>query len=182
MVSQRYSPGQNAAGSASGRTNTGLADPDETQRPPVPLYGGGGGGSPSEGPPLPTLPSALSAMQNTDKRRPTVTPSLARRFGNRDFVIVLECTADAVLIQPWGTRFPVAALPDKAGPDVPLVRAVQQRIAQRQASVQPGEPAYRPLIRFKVHPEGLHAYYQAYPLLAPLGISMMRESLEDSRN
>jgi len=119
-------------------------------------------------------------MQPQEKRRPTAPPSLARRFGNRDFVIVLECTADAVFVQPWGTRFPVAALPDKAGPDVPLVRAVQQRIAQRQAAVRPGEPDYRPLIRFKVHPEGLRAYYKAYPLFVPLGIPMMRESLEDA--
>jgi hypothetical protein len=183
LAPRGYPSGPTAAGSGKAG-NPGLEDPDEEgQRRRLQLYGSGGGGSGSGGSPLPTMATALSALEKPDKpRRPTVTPSVARRFGNRDFTIVLECMADAVLVQPWGTRFPVAALPDKAGRDVALVRAVQQRIAQRQASVQPGEPPYRPLIRFKIHPEGLRAYYQAYPLLVPLGIPMLRESVEDSRN
>jgi hypothetical protein len=147
------------------------------------MYGGGGGGSGSGGPPLSTMPSALTAMEKPNKpaqRRPVATPPFVRRFGNRDLPIVVECTADAVLIQPWGTRFPLASLPERGAPDTALALAVKHRIAQRQASVRPGEPPYRPLIRFQVHPEGLRAYYQAYPLLVPLGVPMTRESLEES--
>jgi hypothetical protein len=51
-------------------------------------------------------------------------------------------------------------------------------IARRQATVLPGEPPYRPLLRFQVQPEGLRSYYLAYPLLAPLGVPMARENLE----
>jgi hypothetical protein len=117
-------------------------------------------------------------MQKSSPRRaPTPGPSIARRYTNRDFEIVLECTADAVVF--WGTRFPLSALPDKPGPNIPLVRAVQHQIDQRQAHVRPGEPPYRVIVRFKVQPEGLRAYYQAYPLFAPLGLPMIRESLEN---
>jgi hypothetical protein len=128
------------------------------------------------------MQTPLGAMQKADRRQPVSPPPFIHRFGNRDFIIVLECTADAVLVQPWGTRFPLATLPNKPGPDVAMVRSVQQRIAQRQASVRPGEPPYRPLIRFKVRPEGLRAYYQAYPLLEPLGIPMTREDMQEPPN
>ena len=58
-----------------------------------------------------------------------------------------------------------------------LVQAVQQIIARRQATVRPGEPSYRPMIRFLVQPAGLRSYYTAYPVLQTLGLSMSRENL-----
>ena len=58
-----------------------------------------------------------------------------------------------------------------------LVQAVQQIIARRQATVRPGEPPYRPMIRFLVQPAGLRSYYTVYPVLQTLGLSMSRENL-----
>jgi len=101
---------------------------------------------------------------------------LSRLIGNRDWIIAIECKADAVVIQPWGQRFPVATTP--AGQEPPLVQAVRQLIARRQATVRSGEPPYRPLIRFQVHPDGQRSYYFAYPLLEVLRIPMSRENLE----
>ena len=51
-------------------------------------------------------------------------------------------------------------------------------VDRRQASVRPGEPPYRPLLRFQVHPDGLRGYYFAYPLLERLRIPMSRENLD----
>jgi hypothetical protein len=60
-----------------------------------------------------------------------------------------------------------------------LAKAVQQLIDRRQATVRPGDPPYRPMIRFRVRPDGLRAYYMAYPALEGLHVPMTRENLED---
>jgi hypothetical protein len=135
-------------------------------------YGAVGGGS---GVAVPTLPGPLP-LRGPEKRRPMVP--LSRLLGNRDFVITIECKADAVFVQPWGTRFPLASMPDRPDPNHPLVRTVEQIVARRQAVVAQGESPYRPLLHFQVHPDGLRAYYRAYPLLAGLQIPMARENLE----
>jgi hypothetical protein len=51
-------------------------------------------------------------------------------------------------------------------------------IVRRQATVRPGEPPYRPYIRFQIRPDGLRSYYLAYPVLENLGIPMARQDLE----
>jgi hypothetical protein len=101
---------------------------------------------------------------------------LGRLISNRDWVIAIECKADAVVVKPWGLRFPATAATD--GKEHPLVVAVRNMIARRQATVRPGEPPYRPLLRFQVHPDGLRSYYFAYPLLEILRVPMSRENLE----
>ena len=53
-----------------------------------------------------------------------------------------------------------------------------QGIARHQASVRPGEPPYRPQIRFRVRPDGLRSYYLAYPALESLRVPMSRENVE----
>jgi hypothetical protein len=55
---------------------------------------------------------------------------------------------------------------------------VQKIIARRQATIRQGEMPFRPIIRFRVHPDGLRAYYLAYPALESLGVPMSRENLQ----
>jgi hypothetical protein len=58
-----------------------------------------------------------------------------------------------------------------------LLQAVKQMIDRRQAMVRAGEPPYRPIVRFQVRPDGLQAYYLAFPALESLQVPMMRENL-----
>jgi hypothetical protein len=99
-------------------------------------------------------------------------------LGNRDWIIPIECTPDTLVLYPARLRFPVGTLPRGDDPDQPLVQAVRQMIERRQASVRPGEPPYRPVVRFLVRPGGLRSYYVAYPLLQPLQVPMSRENLD----
>jgi hypothetical protein len=111
-----------------------------------------------------------------NRPRPTFVP-LSRVIGNRDWVITVECKADAVFLQPWGTRFAVGTVASP-GQEHPLPAAVRRLVERRQATVRAGDPPYRPLLRFQVHPEGLRSYYFAYPLLESLRIPWSRENLE----
>jgi hypothetical protein len=63
-----------------------------------------------------------------------------------------------------------------------LLETVQGMISRRQATVRPGEPPYRPMIRFRVRPDGLRSYYLAYPALDSLHLPMSRENLEPEEN
>jgi hypothetical protein len=62
-----------------------------------------------------------------------------------------------------------------------LLQAVRQLIARRQAGVRPGDPPYRPQVRFLVHPDGLRTYHLAYPALEPLGVPLTRQNYEPDR-
>jgi hypothetical protein len=92
-------------------------------------------------------------------------------------VIPIECTANALLLYPGGLRIELTTLTQSNPKNNPLLQAVQQMIARRQALVRPGEPPYRPVIRFLVRADGLRAYYLAYPALESLQVPMTRENL-----
>jgi hypothetical protein len=131
---------------------------------------------------LPPLMQGSGAPRTVTRPRPAAPAKpapvpLSRLIGNRDYLFVVECKADALVLQPWGTRFEVSKAP-APGQEHPLVKTIRQMVARRQATVRPGEPPYRPMIRFQVHPDGRHAYYFAYPLLEPLRYPMSRENLE----
>jgi hypothetical protein len=98
-------------------------------------------------------------------------------YGNRDWVIGIECRGDAVVLLSTGATLPLANL-YQAGSTNPLQEAVRQMIARRQASVRPGEPPYRPQIRFLVRPNGFRSYYLAYPALEGLQVPMSRQNLD----
>jgi hypothetical protein len=57
-------------------------------------------------------------------------------------------------------------------------KQIQQTIARRQASVRPGDPPYRPQLRFLVRPDGSATYYRAYPLLESLQVPMGRQNID----
>lgn len=106
-----------------------------------------------------------------------VVPERPRVFGNRDWTISVECKAEGVVTYPGSGRFTLETLTQAAPGNNPLFQAVQGMIARRQAMVRTGEPPYRPIIRFRVHPDGLRSYYLAYPALEALHVPMTRENV-----
>jgi hypothetical protein len=106
------------------------------------------------------------------------TPTLSKILGNKDFVITIDCYADHVTLFPGGAQFRWTTQNVQAT-DSALVASVAKLIERRQAAVRPGEPPYRPIIRFQVSAEGLRSYYHVYPLLEHLRIPMTRENVED---
>ncbi len=109
------------------------------------------------------------------KKPPPVSP-LSKLLGNKDFVISIDCRTDAVTVNPSGLTYRWTSS-NLLATDKALVDTVTNLIARRQASVRPGEPPYRPLIRFQVSPDGLRTYYHVYPLLEPLRVPMTRENV-----
>src|SRR5262249_37263662 len=93
-------------------------------------------------------------------------------------LIPIECTTEGVVIGLTGQRIAVSALARSDNGSNPLLEAVQQLIARRQAMLLPGDQPYRPMIRFRMHPDGFRTYYHAYPALEALHIPMSRENLD----
>jgi hypothetical protein len=100
-------------------------------------------------------------------------------LGSRDFVIDVACYRDGVVVTPGGGAFNFAKAADAAQIDEAVVRNIVRLITSRQGTVRPGEAAYRPVLRFVVHPEGLRSMYRVYPLLERLGVAMIRENVEE---
>jgi hypothetical protein len=122
--------------------------------------------------------SPAMGIPGATNTKPPNPPPLANVVGNRDFVITIVCHNDHVTVYPGGQQHfwteTNAAAADKA-----LVQNVQGLIAGRQKSVRPGEPSYRPSIRFQLAPGGLIRYLSIYPRLEPLHVPMTRENLDD---
>src|SRR5262249_21090501 len=149
--------------------------------PPLPASGGGGGAAAraakAPGPPDPGAPapqgarpadpdSVLGSMPSpVAKHARPAPPPLGRVLGNRDWLLYIECRADGVVLKHGNQKFSLATLARQAPGEHPLTAAVREVVARRQATVGPGEPPWRPMLRFQVQPDGLPAYYLAYPLL-----------------
>lgn len=135
---------------------------------------GGEGGEPGDGSGRGPL---ASLMQPAAKKKPRPVPVRRRPLNlNRDWHIPLLCQADGVTILVTQQHFTLEEVARSR--DNPLLAALRQMIDRRQARVPPGEPPYRPLIRFQVTADGLRAYYLAYPVLDLLNVPMMREDLD----
>ena len=117
------------------------------------------------------LPGITPTRKPSTSRPPLLRPGVMN--GNRDWIIGLECHGDTILVYPSRKAFTVTDLEGGRAPAL-LQATIRDMIARRQASVLPGEPPYRPLIRFLVRPDGLRVYYVAYPLLEALHLSMGR--------
>jgi hypothetical protein len=152
-------------GSASGGSASGLVSDGGDAG-----SGGSGGGS-APGPPDP-----LARLLPRTKR--PSAPASFRVEGNRDLPIVLECRANEVVMVPTDRHWQTADLERNTAARAAFADAVQQWIARRQATVREGQTPYRPQLRFRVSPDGLRAYYAAYPLLEKLSLPMRREELE----
>jgi hypothetical protein len=99
-----------------------------------------------------------------------------RLIGNRDWVIPVECRADAVVLRNAGQKFAASSL--TAAADNPLLQSLRQTITRRQATVRSGEPPYRPQVRFLIYPDGLRTYYLALSAVDPLGVTVTRQNVE----
>ena len=98
--------------------------------------------------------------------------------GDRDYIILLECRANAVVLHPFGNSFSAESLAADNGGGVLLQEAIRRLITRRQATVRPGEQPYRPQVRFLVRPDGLRSLYRAYPVLEGLHVPLTRQNLE----
>jgi hypothetical protein len=100
-----------------------------------------------------------------------------RVAGGRDWIIPIDCFADAIVV-PAGsrTRLEVSLLQRSEGADA-LRNAVRSMIERRQATVRPGEVPFKPQLRFLVRPEGLRTYYLAFPALESLQVPMTRVNI-----
>lgn len=203
-------PGQLAAGSGSAPATSPALRPLETlATPPIESDTSGDGRSPvgGRGSPLPFGGSVGRTTGDNGRRggearsdepaaegRPVLPPVLPDRsppprpapperprvLGNRDWVASVDCTAAEVIVYPGGQRIAATALATAPG-DNPLFKVVQSLISRRQAMVRPGEPPYRPVVRFLVHPDGLRTYYLAYPALESLQVAMIRENVRPEK-
>ena len=186
--------GSPAGDKAPGRQNGNLTESAAPARPaiagaagskeasPLPEAAGNGSRSPGQGEPggepgAPVSPYLSGYTPAGKVNRPPPLP-LSRLLGNRDWPILVECQADMVVVRALALRVPVASLENADAESARLVQAVQKMIADRQATVRPGEPPYRPLIRFLVHPEGLRTYYLIYPRFESLGLPLTRENVQ----
>jgi hypothetical protein len=109
-------------------------------------------------------------------RRTELRPALLG--GDRDYIILLECRRDAVVLHPFGNSFSTESLTEKNGGATLLQEAIGRLIARRQATVRPGEQPYRPQVRFLVRPDGLRSLHRAYPALESLQIPLTRQNLD----
>jgi hypothetical protein len=149
-----------APGAAAGSAGPGGSPGDGAEGPGVPAFMAG-----------PLLPRVRAAA------RPSAIP-LGRLIGNRDWSIIIDCREHEVLLLATAQRFPLASLRQPtAGPHA-LSESVRRLIDRRQATVRPGEPPYRPVLRFRVYPDGLRSYYAANSLLDALGLPATRENLD----
>jgi hypothetical protein len=119
----------------------------------------------------------LTPLGPADKKPKPSAPQPTRFISNRDWIIPIDCRADVVVLYPSGREFKAADLTVK-GSDNPLVQAVKHMIERRQASVPPGEPPYRPQVRFLIRPDGMRSFFLAYPPLDVLRVPMTRQNLE----
>ena len=173
---QPYDPTAVVASNATGGRPEVIASSGQGNIPGGSTGGTGGGSDDGAGavgpPPLPTY----GAEPN---RKPAPAPSpISKMLGNKDFVITIDCYADHVNVFPGGYLYRWTSA-NTQQVDQALTQTVTNLIARRQASVRPGEPPYRPTIRFQVSGGGLPSFYRAYPLLESLRVPMTRENVEN---
>jgi hypothetical protein len=123
----------------------------------------------------------LAPPDRPEVRGPARPSRPLRLSANRDWIIPVECTADAVALPTAGKRFTLAQMQAEPGSRNPLLAAIRDMIDRRQATVRSGELPYRPQVRFQVHRDGWRAYYLAYPALELLRVPMTRELMENGK-
>jgi hypothetical protein len=88
----------------------------------------------------------------------------APREGSREWIIIIDCAAEAVRLSPSRISIPLDMLGQSQGSAL-LVRTVQDLIARRRAIQAPEDGELRVVLRFVVHKEGTRAFHTSYPLL-----------------
>jgi hypothetical protein len=162
---------------ASGSGTSGSVGPPTTGPTPGQASLGASGAAGSAGEPGALGPALTLPGGDKGPARPA-PPSLGNVMGNRDFVITITCFRDHVTVYPGGKQH-WWKTPDGNLTDQGVFQNVQALIAGRQKAVGPGEPPYRPLIRFQVATDGLGSFLRVYPRLEVLNVPMTRENLND---
>jgi hypothetical protein len=145
---------------------------------PFPSGGGSGGSSTGSAPFGSGIGASIGQPIAASGKAVPAPPPLGRILGNRDWLIYLECNAEGLVVKQGNQKFSVELLAAPTKGEHPLVQAVRQMVARRQATIREGEPPYRPQLRFQVRTDGLRTYYLAYPLLDSLRLPMSRENVE----
>jgi hypothetical protein len=90
----------------------------------------------------------------------------------REWEIVIECSAAGVTVLPGQAPIALRAL---TRGENELSRLVRELIAQKRAR----QPQAQPRLRFRIHPDGLRAYYLAAAALEHLRLPVTWELLGD---
>lgn len=158
-------PGQGSSDSASSSAHVAADGGDQAP-------GGATGGRRT---PLQGLDNELGKPKRP-ARRPEIRPAILG--GDRDYIIMLECRGDAVVLHPFGNSFSAESLAPTNGGGPLLQEAISRLIARRQATARPGEQPYRPQVRFLVRPGGLRSLHRVYPVLEGLHIPLTRQNVD----
>ena len=104
--------------------------------------GSGGGGVGSEGQPRPVS-----------------------RFSSPEWIILVECRPEGVVVSPSRLSFSLASLTGEVATGGQFAALVRDLIARRRSAQRPGEDPVKIVIRFQVQKDGLRTFHLAYPLL-----------------
>jgi hypothetical protein len=110
------------------------------------------------------LPSPPPDTRPPHRPRPRALRPAAR-YGDEEWVLVVDCTARGVRLSPSQLRVPLQELARGNGGDVLLARTVASLIERRRAMQDPAAPPFRPQLRFVVHRDGMRAFHAALPAL-----------------
>ncbi|MFL5241394.1 MAG: hypothetical protein ACJ8FY_04745 [Gemmataceae bacterium] len=135
--------------------------------------GPGTNDEPEEGGSLAGLPPILGVSKSAKK-----PAGLPRLTGNRDWIIPVECKANGVSLPSANVALSRTDLAQDPKKVASMLQAIERTIERRQAAVRPGEPAFRPQLRFIVEAAGLRTYHLAYPILETLKLPMTRQDVE----
>jgi hypothetical protein len=110
---------------------------------------------------LPTPPPDTSRPRHPRPR--ALRP--AARYGDEEWVLVVDCSAQGVRLSPSQLRVSLQELARGHGGDVQLARTVASLIERRRAAQDPAAPPFRPQLRFVVHRDGMRSFHAALPAL-----------------
>jgi hypothetical protein len=127
---------------------------------------------------MPTFTPSSGSISGGRSVKPAPPSAPRRTVSNRDWIIAIECNEAGLTLYPARKQFPVDSLTRGSATVAALKGEIQRMIERQQARVREGEPAYRPIIRFLVRPDGMKAMLHAYPLLEPLQLPMHQIVME----
>jgi hypothetical protein len=140
--------------------------------------GPGSGVAPSDnaatGSEIPGTMLPFSEPKNSVAKKPVAF--VGKVVSDRDWNVTLSCTAKGVKLLLTQEEFSLAALQTHYPGEHPIHQAVRQLVEKKQATVRPGEPPYRPTLRFEVPPDGLRPYLVANAVLQDLGLPVVRHN------
>jgi hypothetical protein len=90
---------------------------------------------------------------------------------------MIDCLADRIVVSPGAVNYDLESLLKSRSSE--LRNTVLRQVARWTSAVPAGETPSRIEIHFRVRPDGLRAYYQAFPILEDVQLPMVRENVEE---